>query len=170
LNNILLIKQGILFLTYVVIQALFAKNLELFGVAFCFVYFNFLLLLPLHTDRVLLLVMGFGLGLAIDAFYDTLGIHAFACVFVAYLRPWVITLLAPNEELYALTIRETGLIWFVRYVAILTFLHHLLLFSLQQFNFNLFFDVLIKTMSSTLFTGICVILIQYLFYTANDRK
>jgi hypothetical protein len=173
MNNILVIRQALLFFIYTAFQVLFLKNIEIAYTAFCFLYINFILLLPIQINRVLLLFLGFTLGITVDAFYDTLGIHAFACVLIAYLRPIVIALLSSNEELYEIKVKEVGLNWFLRYIFLMTFIHHLFLFFLQQFNFNLFFDTIIKVIASTVFTCFGLILVQYIFYTfslSNVRR
>jgi rod shape-determining protein MreD len=162
MNNLSLVGQTIAFFTYVFVQVFFAKHLELFGVAFCFIYINYILLMPIQTDRVVMLLAAFLLGLLVDMFYDTLGIHSFACVFVAYFRPFLISFLS-KEDLFAISIKETGLAWFVRYAGVLLFVHHFLLFFLQQFNFRMFFETLLKVSASTLLTLLFCLMVQYLF-------
>ncbi len=164
MSNILLIRQVALFFAYWLAQVLIAKNLELFEVAFCFLYVGYLLQLPLQTDKSLLLGLAFFMGLSIDAVYDTLGIHAFCFVLVAYLRSIIIALLAPAEEMYELSIRALGFFWYAQYTFILVFIHHLLLFLLQQFGFQMFFDTFIKAVTSTIFTTFAVVMVQYIFF------
>ena len=173
MGNILLIRQTILFFVYWLAQVLIAKNLELFEVAFCFLYVGYLLQLPLQTDKSLLLGIAFVMGLFVDMVYDTLGIHTFCFVFIAYLRPWLIALLAPAEEMYELSIRALGFGWYLRYVLTLTFIHHIGLFFFQQFGFQMFVDTLIKATASTIFTTFTVVMVQYMFYApilSNVRK
>jgi rod shape-determining protein MreD len=162
MNNLSVVGQTISFLIYVFIQVFFAKHLEVFGVAFCFIYINYILIMPIQTDRVVMLLSAFLLGLVVDMFYDTLGIHSFACVFVAYFRPFLISFLS-KEDIFALSIKETGLIWFIRYAGILLFVHHFLLFFLQQFNFRMFFETFLKVSASTVFTLLVCLMVQYMF-------
>ncbi len=167
MNNSFVIKQTLLFFTYILVQALFASNLELFGLAFCFLYVNYLLIFPLESSRVLLLILGFLLGFVLDIFYDTLGMHSAACVLVAYVRPFVIRLMTSKNDFSEISIKETGFGWFFNYAFTLILIHHLFLFFLLRFSFLLFFDTLVKAIASTLFTLFSVIIIQYLFYSPN---
>ncbi|MCS6820659.1 MAG: Rod shape-determining protein MreD [Microscillaceae bacterium] len=166
MNNTNIFRQIAYFFLYILIQIFLAKNLVLFEVAFCFVYVGFLLLLPLDTDRLVLLLLGFVLGLMIDSFYDTLGIHAFACVFIAYLRPWLISLLAEQEVNY-ISIHQTGWGWFSTYSLPLIFIHHLLIFFIEATSFQYLATTIVKVVSSTLFTFSLVVISQYLFVSVK---
>ncbi len=159
------------FVIHLLIQIFFIHHLELFGLAFCFLYINFILTLPLDANRNVVLLSAFGLGLLLDGFYDTLGIHAFACVLIAYLRSFTIGLIGSKTEITELAIRNTGLSWFVTYSFVLILIHHLVIFFFQQFNFEMFLHTLLRVIASSLFTLITVILVQYLLYsnTKNAR-
>jgi len=173
MSNIHLIRQVVLFFVYWFVQVLIAKNLELFEVAFCFIYVGYILQMPLQTDKSLLLGVAFLMGIFTDAVYDTLGIHTFCFVLIAYLRPLCITLLAPAEEMYELSIRALGFSWYVQYTLIMVFVHHTCLFLLQQFGFQMLFDTLLKAVASTIFTTFMVVMVQYIFYApilSNVRR
>lgn len=168
-NQFAFLWYAFLFLMYLAAQVLVVHYWALFGYAFCFVYLEFLLVLPLTTNRGLLMGVGFVLGLLVDGFYDTLGIHAAASVLVAYLRPFYIGLLSSKEEIPTLRLRETGFYWFLNYSLGLIFLHHLVVFFLQQFSLHLWLDTFIRVIASSLFTVFVVILNQYLFYSPTGR-
>jgi hypothetical protein len=173
MSNISLVRQIVLFFVYWLVQIIVAKNIDLFSVAFCFLYVGYILQLPLQIDKMLLLGIAFVLGILTDMAYDTLGINAFCSVLIAYLRPYLITLLAPAEEMYELSIRALGFTWYLQYTFILVFIHHAGLFLLQQFGFSMLMDTLIKTTASTFFTTFIVILVQYIFFSpalSNVRK
>lgn len=173
MNNLDFTRQFFLFFVYIIVQVFFAKDLELFGIAFCFIYVNYLLTLPLNMSRASLLLLGFSLGFVVDIFYDTLGIHSAACVFIAYIRPYVINITSSKIEVSELSLRDTGLKWFLTYSFLLVFTHHLFLFMLQQFNTHMLFSTILKTVASTAFTVLLVMIIQYLPYSpivGNARK
>ncbi|MEO1655130.1 MAG: hypothetical protein AAFU64_16400, partial [Bacteroidota bacterium] len=149
MNNRELVLNIVLFFVYVIIQVFFAKNLELFGLAFCFLYINYILLLPIDMSRMVFLLIAFAMGFLIDLFYDTLGMHAAALVLIAYLRPFVISIVSSKNEIFEISLKETGLRWFLSYLSVMIFIHHLLLFLLQQFSFRLIFKTLLKTGAST---------------------
>ncbi len=173
MNNLVFIRQVLAFFGYLLVQVIFIKNFDLFNTAFCFLYINFILSLPVYTDRRLLLVLGFVIGFFVDNFYDTLGMHAMSCVLVAYLRPYLILFLFEKTEIYDVSIKENGLAKFLQYTAILVFLHHLCLFSLQQFSAKLWLDVILKTFASTIFTTLMIFIVQYIFFSpflSNARE
>lgn len=159
--------QGLSFVLYLVLQIVFIQNIVLFDVIFCFVYISFLLLLPIDTNSMLAMVLGFFLGLSVDIFVGTIGIHAAACVFVMFTRPVILNLIKPfagYEQHSQVSISSLGLQWFVSYSFLLILLHHLFLFFVEASSWILFFDTLVKAVSSTLLTFVTVLLMQYLFY------
>jgi hypothetical protein len=159
------------FVIYILVQVLLVRNLVLFDTAFCFVYVAFILLLPIEAGPLLLMFLGLFTGLAIDIFYDSLGIHAAACVLTAYLRTHWIGLLTPRggyDQGMAISVRSMGLEWFATYSFFLVFLHHLALFFLEAGGTQWFFFTLGKVFFSSLFTFILIVIFQYLFY--GSRK
>lgn len=160
------------FIIYIALQVFFIRNMVVFDVAFCFVYVAFLLLLPFDISSVLLLLLGFSTGLLVDIFYDTLGMHAAACLLTAYLRPYVILFIMPRggyDHNSKLSLQSMGFEWFAIYAFILIFIHHLFLFFVEASRLDLFFFTILKAVSSTLFTCIIIFLIQYLFYPSKSR-
>jgi rod shape-determining protein MreD len=63
-----------------------------------YIYYLFILWLPFSTPRFWLLLIGFLTGLSLDYFTQTPGLHAAACVLIAYIRPFIINLLIPKES------------------------------------------------------------------------
>lgn len=151
-------------------QAVILNHLDLGGYINPYLYILFLLVLPFETPKWLLLVLGFLLGITLDAFTDTLGIHASACVFLAAIRPRFLKLLAPRDG-YEIgqtpSIQSMGLNWFIKYAAILTLLHHFWLFTIEGFRLNLFFLNFGRTILSSIFTVLLMILVQYLTHKSK---
>jgi hypothetical protein len=162
-------RQIFSFFLYTLLQIWIFNHFVVFnGLAACYVYVGFLLLLPYETDKILLLFLGFQTGILIDIFSNTLGIHTAACVLVAYLRPYVIQLITPRggyEENMELSLHNMGFEWFLRYMLLLTFVHHFVLFFIEAAQFSNFFYTLLKIILSTLFSSLLMILFQFLFYT-----
>ena len=84
------------FFLYVLFQVLLLKNFILFDTAFCFLYVAFILLLPLEIGPLTLMTLAFVVGFIIDLFYDSIGINAAACVFIAFLRPYWMKIITPR--------------------------------------------------------------------------
>lgn len=155
------------FFVVVLIQVLIMDNVELGGYLNPYFYILFIILLPFETPRWLLLVLGFILGVTIDLFTNTPGMHAAASVFLAFIRPWVLNFFAPRDGYEPDTfprIHYYGLYWFTGYTLILTFLHHLILFYLEVFQFQDFFSTFLRVILSTLLTASTIILSQYFIF------
>lgn len=161
-----IIIQSISFVIYLFLQVLILKNSVLFGSAFCFVYIGYLLLLPVETNPLWLMFIGFGMGLFIDMFYDSVGIHAAASVGVMYLRNFWLARVTPQggyDNGAVPSIAADGLQWFMIYATPLVFIHHALLFFIEAGGFQYFGFTLVKVIFSTLYTMLVVLIIQYLF-------
>jgi len=158
----------ILFFVYVLAQAFF-KNLVLFNTGFCFLYVAFILLMPIETSNITLMLAGFAIGFSIDVFYDSLGLHAFATVLIAYLRNYWLSVITPQGgyDLGALpNVSSQGVQWFLVYIMPLVFVHHLVLFLLEASG-TLFWYSMLKTINSLLFTVAVIVLLQYLVLQRN---
>ena len=75
------------FVVLVLVQVLVLNNIHFMGYINPYVYVLFILLLPVRFSRLFTLILAFALGLIIDAFSNTYGIHAFSTVLIAFLRP-----------------------------------------------------------------------------------
>lgn len=171
LNSIL--KNIARFILLVLIQVLIVKNFELGRFINPFVYVLFILMLPFDTPKWLLLVSAFFLGVSIDMFYDTAGMHAAATVFMAYARPGVLSIFLPRggyENGTQPTIEYLGLPWFLSYAGVLIFLHHLALFYIEVFRTSEFLSTLTRVIISSVFTLLLVVISQYLFHRKNEKK
>lgn len=158
---------------YILLQVVFLKNVALFEVAFCFAYVALLLTLPFEIDRVVQLLIGFSVGLLIDVFYDTLGIHAAACTLMMYFRKYPSQLLSPRggyESGVVPSVQELGVQWFTAYSLPLIFVHHLALFFIEASNTQIFFTTLGRAFASTVFTFFVIILLQYLFHVERRKR
>lgn len=158
--------QIISFFLFLLIQVLFLKNAILFHTAFCFLYVSYVLLLPVDMNRLLLLLVGFCMGLMIDIFYESHGMHAFACVLIMYVRNYYLNLITPQggyDSNARPTLAMAGLQWFLVFVTPLVFVHHVVLFFLEAGGFEFFWFTLWKAFASTLFTTLMVVLVQFLF-------
>lgn len=164
--NRISIQQIILFFVYLLYQVLILQNVVLFHTAFCFLYVLYLLLLPVETNPLLLMVIGFLLGFAVDMFYQSLGLHAFSCVLTMYLRNYWLNSLTPQGGYDATSVPSlsmNGLQWFIVYAMPLIFVHHATLFFMEAGGFGMFWFTLWKIFTSTLFTTVVILIAQFLF-------
>lgn len=153
-------------------QVMILKDLELFQVAFCLPYMMLILLLPFNFNRVAALVVAFLIGLFVDMFYDTPGIHAAACVLIAFIRPfWLDVTLSgsSSDNNTQLGLKSLGLQWFLTFALPLTFVHHFALFFIEAGGLSLFWLTIQKVFYSTLYSFLCMIIFQYIF-SSNSRN
>jgi hypothetical protein len=170
--NQLITKSILRFVLLVIFQVLILNNINIGGFINPYLYVLFILLLPIQTPGWFLLLTSFFIGLSVDMFTHTPGLHAAASTFMAFLRPGILNLLLRNKEFEADTepgIKEYGFVWFLAYSSILVFFHHLLLFYLEVFRFTEFFLTLSRVFVSSLVTLVLVILSQYLFIRHKSR-
>ena len=138
-----------------------------------FLYILFILMLPLNTPNWLVLIISFFSGLTLDMFYDTIGMHAAACSFMAYFRVGVLKLFSPREG-YEFgtqpTIQYLGIPWFLSYAGILILVHHFVLFFIEVFRFSEFFSTFFRVILSSLFTLLLVVTCQFFFYRKKVQQ
>jgi hypothetical protein len=149
------------------VQVLLLKNVALFGIAFCFVYLLTILSFPTTISHISLLLISFGIGLLIDIFYDTLGMHALATTFLAFLRPFWLKIISPiggYDDATDPSISEMGIGWFLTYSLPLVFAFCVVFFLVDQWGTGGVLNVLNKSLFSTIFTVILAIIVQLLFF------
>lgn len=159
-------------LLFILIQVVIVKHLELGMYITPFLYVICILMLPLNMSRGWVMVISFFIGLIVDTFYNTMGMNAAACVFMAYCRPWVLRLYAPKGEYDATarpTIQSLGLPWVISYASTMVLLHHLILFYLEKLSFSSFFATLAKVILSTIVTVGLILLSQFLMQKNTER-
>lgn len=161
-----IIVQSIAFFVYLFYQVLILQNVVLFHTAFCFLYVAYLLLLPVDTNPMALMGLGFLMGFSVDLFYESIGLHAFACVLIMYARNSWLASMTPQggyDNQATPSLAMGGLQWFLVYTAPLILLHHLLLFYMEAGGFGMFWFTLWKAIASTLFTLLAILIAQFLF-------
>ena len=149
----------------IVVQLLFLRDLALFYYGFCFIYLWAIIKAPINTPPAYLIFGGFALGWLLDIFYNTHGMHAFATVLVAWLRPSIFKFLTPAngyDERSSISLDEMKWMWFFPYLGLMLFTHHVVLFLLEASNVSLFGLSLLKAFLSTLL-GLTVFTLLELF-------
>lgn len=152
---------------YFLFQVLILKNLVLFGVGFCFLYVMFILLLPVQIKTIPALLISFFMGLGVDMFYDTLGIHTASLVAVGFIRYRWLQVLVPtggyDDDLQP-NLLNMGFGWFMSYSLPLILIHHSLFFYIESLGTDLFLSSVQKIIASAIFVLIMSIIVQLLFY------
>ncbi|MGE0636749.1 MAG: rod shape-determining protein MreD [Bacteroidia bacterium] len=162
----LLTRNALRFVFLIFFQVLILNNVQLGGFINPYLYVLFILMLPVETPGWMLLLLAFAIGLGVDLFENTAGMHASASVFMAFCRPYLLNMIAPREGFdrgTKLTIQKFGVPWFLTYAGILIVLHHLALFYLEIFRLSAFFSTLLRVLLSSVFTLGLVVITQFLF-------
>lgn len=156
----------------ILMQVLIIQNINLSSYVILLPYVMVILMLPFETRKLLVLFSSFALGVCIDYFYDSSGLHAFACTLTGFSRHYVLRYVSPREGYdvgVTPTVEDMGMAWFLRYAGTLVFIHHLFLFYLEVFRFSEFFNTLFRVILSTIGTFGLIYLIQFLFFTKGKR-
>ncbi len=164
-----ILRNIIRFIGLLLIQCLVLKGIDLsfgeFDYLHLIVFHLFIMLLPLNTPRWLIILSGFLLGLSVDIFYDSPGVHASAAVFTAYVRKPVLQFLEPQggyniNEIPSLQYFDVS--WIIIYSAILTFAQLIWYFSMEAFSFFFFFDIILNTIFSFIISFIIILMYQFI--------
>jgi len=133
-----------------------------------YLYFLYILWLPFGLSRSVLMLIAFVYGLSLDYFMSTPGLHAAACVLIAYIRPFIINLLISQEgadkNYSSPSIRSMGWAPYGTYVLILTLFHHTYLVFLEWMSFGSFIYFLGKVVGTTAISLLLILLTELLFY------
>lgn len=136
------------------------------------IYPILIITLPFEFSVLATLIISLVIGICVDAFSNTFGLHASAAMFIGYLRPVLLRYIKPRDgydnSLQA-TIHDMGATWFIGYSSLFLFLHHLWFYSFEIFRFDLIFFILAKTFFSTIFSLFLIIILQYLFYKSSKK-
>lgn len=154
-----------LFFFLLFLQVLILNNINFMGYINPYLYITFIFAYPLQNNRFPFLIFSFLLGLFVDFFTNSGGIHAFSILTTAYLRLFFVKLyfkkLVADYSFFDIKTESFGKIF--NYVVTLTVIHHFILFSLTNFSFHNFSKVLLNTLFSSIFTLILFFLGSYIF-------
>jgi rod shape-determining protein MreD len=157
------------FILLLAVQIIIFNNMNFLGYISPFPYILFIILYPVNSNKSGLLVASFFLGLIMDMFSNSGGIHTTACIILAYYRPYLFKFSFGISYEYQ-TIKLNDVLTPERFSFILlsVLIHHLTLFTLEAFKFTLILDILLRTVLSSVFTLIICIIIIYL--TKPNRR
>ena len=159
-----IITNTLRFILLVLLQVLVLNNINFLGYVNPYLYVLFLVMYPFNTPQSLFVFVAFLLGITIDAFEDSGGINAAACVFIAFIRPAFLRFsFGVSYEYQTIKINDKITPERFSFIAISVVSHHFILFLLETFRLSFFLDVLLRTLLSTIFTIIICILLIYLF-------
>jgi len=151
------------FILLLAAQILIFNNINFLGYINPYPYMLFIILYPVNGNKYGLLLASFFLGIIMDMFCNSGGVHAAACVVLAFFRPYIFKFSFGLSYEYQ-TVRLNDALTPERFsfILIAVVIHHFVLFLLEIFKLNFLLDILLKTLLSTIFTIILCITIIYI--------
>jgi len=133
-----------------------------------YVYFLYVLWQPFNMNRMGLMLLSFVFGLTLDYFTQTPGLHAAACVLIAYLRSFVVNVLIPQEgaEQNYKSPSPVSMGWapYFIYVLVLTLVHNTYLVLLEWLQFGTFLYFLGKVFATSGISLLLILITELLFF------
>ncbi len=169
MNNKILLANLSRIILFVLLQVLVLKQIpmELAGYhLMVFLYPVLLILLPLRMPKIGLLLTAFVLGLVLDSFYDSPGVHAGASVFTVFIRNFVFRIMDVDTDNVRISVASREYIGtgrFLRLVAVLLFFHILVYYIYDVFTFVYFKEIIVKTMGSFVVSMLLVLPVSFIF-------
>ena len=156
------------FVILLLLQVVLFNNIELFSFVSPYPYVLFILIYPLNTNRAVLITVSFILGVILDAFNNSGGVHAAACVSLAYFREHFLKFsFGISYEYHMMRITEKISTELITYLSISIIFHHLILFALEIFNPLFTLEILLRTISSSILSLLFIIIIIFLIKPAK---
>jgi hypothetical protein len=155
-----------MFVFLVIVQVLILNQVQFGGYINPYMYVLFIILLPVTAPPWLVIPASFLIGIVIDVFSNSMGIHAAASVFAGYLRPVVIRFISSHDEEYNEYpgLMQNKFSWFLLYTSIIVFIHHTVLFFLEVFSFADFFITFFRLLLSSIFSIFIIVLSQFIIF------
>ncbi|MGL5112891.1 MAG: rod shape-determining protein MreD [Flavobacterium sp.] len=151
------------FILLLAVQIIVFNNMNFYGYISPFPYILFIILYPVNGNRTALLLSSFLLGLLLDMFSNSGGVHATSCLVLAYIRPLIFKFsFGLSYEYQTVKLNDVLTPERFSFLFIAIVIHHLILFTLEAFEFSFILDVLLRTFLSAIFTLLLSIIIIYL--------
>lgn len=156
----------LLFVASLVAQVLLFDHVGQYYRYATYPYLLALLLLPSRYSPSRAMLLAFALGMAIDLFSSTLGLHAAACILVAFARRSVIYTMRSrfsHTDTSLPSLQNMGLQWTIQYTLIICLLHHAALYILASLPHPQWIVIIRQVLVSALITTAIMTVVQYLF-------
>ena len=169
-----IIKHSIRFVFFTLLQVFVLNTISpLHQFIVPYIYFLYILWLPIGIPRIWLLLLAFIFGLTLDYFTGTPGLHAAPCVAIAFLRPFLLKLLLAQETAEAGYLepghKSMGWAPFITYAVLLTLLHHSYLVLIEWLQFGNFLYFMGKV-AGTSVVSLLLILIAELLIPRREKQ
>lgn len=161
--NSALLGNIVRFVLLLAAQVLVFNRIDLFGFINPFPYVLFIILFPVNGNKSALLAASFFLGIIMDMFWNSGGVHAAACLLLAYFRPAIFKFsFGLSYEYQTVRLNDSLTPERFSFILIAVVLHHFVLFILEVFKISFLWEILVRTMLSAIFTIVTCIIIIYI--------
>ncbi len=162
--NSIVATNTVRFIVLVLVQALILNHINFLGYINPYIYILFIILYPVKNNRTLFIFLSFLLGLSVDIFSDSGGVHAAASVTLAFIRPGFLkSVFGALYENQTIKFFNMDLAPKLTYIGLMTVVHHFIMFTLEIFNISKIILIAQKTLFSSIFTIILCILVTIIF-------
>ncbi|MBK7344982.1 MAG: hypothetical protein IPJ06_18920 [Saprospiraceae bacterium] len=158
------------FFVLVLLQVLILRQIQLgedwLRFAEILIYPLIVMMLPMIWPSSLTILIAFIIGMVIDSFYDSPGVHAGASTFSAFVRPLILQIIAPRagyDPKQHLTRATFGMTWLLSYTALFMFIHILAVQLLTVFTFYYWGELLMRTAFSWVLSVVIILLADLVF-------
>lgn len=144
-------------------QVLIFNRIDFYGFINPFPYILFIILFPVNGNKTALLVSSFMLGLLMDMFWNSGGVHAASCLVLAYFRPAIFRFsFGLSYEYQTVKLNDVLTPERFSFILISVVIHHFVLFLLEVFKISFIWEIFLRTLLSTIFTIITCIIVIYI--------
>lgn len=142
------------YIVVMLLQVLLFDQLQLLGVCHPYIYILCLLMMPITLPHSADMIIGAAVGLIMDVFCNSLGVHTASCIFIMFIRPYLIGAIVNDKDRLneQITLRTLGMEALLKYTVILVVVHHLMVFLLGAWNWSHIGFVILETIVSSLIT------------------
>lgn len=159
------------FVALLLVQVLILDNINLFGYVEPMIYIWFILLLPLGTPKWLVLLLSFLVGFCVDIFSGQVGFHTAVATFTGFARPLFLGSMASNQQTTDFDIPSSatmGLVPFLVYASVLTFVHVFLLIAIETFRWSEVLPMLLRIALSAAASILLIVLCDLIFFSRSS--
>lgn len=147
------------YILVMVLQVLLFDQLQLWGACHPYIYLLCLLMMPITLPPIADMLIGGIIGLIMDMFCNSLGVHTASCILIMFLRQYLLGVILNDKDRLneQVSLRSIGMEAFIKYVVIMVVVHHLTVFSLAAWSWYHIGFVLLETVVSSVITIFVII-------------
>lgn len=131
------LKRIVLFLVFVLAQALVLGGIHLFNCATPLLYVYFVMMFPRNYPKWALLLWSFTMGLLIDVLFNTPGLAAASITLIAAIQPYLLEAFTTQDSAENLepTLKTLGWEKYTVYAVMTVLIFCIVIYSLEMFSF-----------------------------------